>query len=117
MAARGSTKFRTPKGCVVRRVHLVKGGAVVGMDCGGEGGGGRGSFPSHGGGTGNYPETFVRGVRSIDFRGMGVSGEGARAGFVLIPASAECRSDGHGALACKLVGDTSSSSLSGSRKR
>lgn len=83
-----SKSFKTEKGCHVRRIKLDSkaGTALVGYDCG-EGGSGWHQHP--GGGQGNYPETRVTGVRSVDIPGGHVSGN-ADFGFVLSPCHVKC---------------------------
>ena len=95
----------TPKGCIVRYVQLSgKGTAEVRVQC-------------HSGVTDATGERFSRNVRArtIRFRGAHVTGN-ARVDFVLSPAAATC-SVGRGEVSCKLIGDTSSDSLRGARRR
>lgn len=106
-----------PKGCIVHSIRLDgRGNADVGYRCTRDGlvESGQYSYVQPGGGTGNYPHKRVK-ATSVSFRGVTVSGD-ARLGFVLSPASAVCRKNGR-EITCKLVGDTSSASLSGSRRR
>lgn len=63
---------------------------------------------------GNYPHKIVK-ATSVSFRGVHVHGA-ARLGFVLSPAHAVCSKSGR-EISCRLVGDTSGSSLQGARKR
>ena len=65
----------------------------------------------------NQVEYHSRKVKasSLRFRGLHVEGA-ARVGFVTSPASAVCRKDGR-EISCKLIGDTSSESLSGITRR
>lgn len=121
--------YKTPKGCIVHRIELQGGGSArIGYRCNAPGGqitsvphdehGRTGMFDHGGGATGTYPQKLVRGVRAIDFRGITVSGDGVRAGFVLSPAAAVCRKDARSTtLSCKLVGDTSSAHLSGTTRK
>jgi hypothetical protein len=89
-----------------------RGNADVGFRCKREGfiETGQYSYPSPGGGTGNYPRKRVK-ARSVRFRGVTVSGE-ANLNFVLIPASAVCHKRGT-EIDCKLIGDKTSASLAG----
>lgn len=106
-----------PKHCVVHSIELDgRGRAHVRFRCVRNGmmETGQHSYPSPGGGVGNYPSKVVK-ARSVSFRGMTVSGE-ARLGFVLSPASAVCHKNGR-EISCKLQGDTSSAGLSGLKRR
>ena len=88
----------TPKGCHVRYVALDGNGkAEVRIECGEQ-----------------RTSRTVK-AREVSFRGAHVAGA-ARVDFVLSPAAAVCRSDGR-AVTCKLIGDTSSESLRGTRRR
>ena len=93
-----------PKRCTVHSVTLhPEGTAVVRVGC-------YSDFR-------NQVEYHSRKVKasSLRFRGLHVEGA-ARVGFVTSPASAVCRKDGR-EISCKLIGDTSSESLSGLRRR
>lgn len=106
-----------PKGCIVHSIRLDgRGGADVGFRCKREGfvESGQYSYPSPGGGTSNYPHKRVK-ARSVRFRGVTVEGD-ARLGFVLSPASAVCHKRGS-EIDCKLIGETSSKSLAGRRRK
>lgn len=123
--------YKTPKNCVVHRISLdsKKRVAEVGYRCSPPDGrltaepmdehGRTGPFhfktPGGGTGQGNYPRVILKNIGAIDFRGMSVNGNVA-AHFVLSPAFATCRKEGT-TLRCKLAGDTSSSSLSGRRRK
>lgn len=82
-----SPSFQTPKGCHVRSAELRADGVLVSYDCGD---GGRGSFPTPGGGMSNYPKALVKGARSIDHAGAHIYGVGSSVGFVLSPRYVRC---------------------------
>lgn len=114
--------YKTPAQCVVHAIDLEHEGAVVRYRCGlgsapMDERGNRGDFPTHQPNTrATYPSLFLKGVRSLHFRGATVSGGGG-VGFVLSPAAAKCEKrmgDTH--VSCKLVGDISSSGLAGGRR-
>lgn len=116
-----TSTYKTPKGCIVHRVSLRNGIAEIGYRCGSGSSpqdehGREGPFTHPGGGSGNYPEVYVK-ARAVDFRGVSISGD-ANMGFVLSPAAAKCeKRKSDVALRCHLVGDTGSGSLRGARKR
>jgi hypothetical protein len=112
-----SKSFKTPKGCVIKHVELHAGHADLSMECGGEAGGGRGSFPTPDGGTSNYPKARVSGVRSIHVPGTSITGQGARADFVLIPKHVTCRKTASSTEMNCTVHGADGGTLSGSRKR
>lgn len=122
-----SKSYKTPKHCIVHRIDLhggATGYADIGYRCSKgptsqaqDEHGRTGPFKHEDGGTSTYPSKLVRGVRSLDFRGMTVIGE-AKAHFVLSPAAAVCHKPGGSTtLSCKLVGDTSSKHLSGAKRQ
>ncbi len=93
----------TPKDCVVRNITLDGNGrAEVRFGCG------KGFEPV------KYHSAHVK-ARLVRFRGAHVAGK-ARVDFVLSPASAVCKKSGS-EISCKLVGETSSDSLRGARRR
>ncbi len=118
------SSWKTPKHCVVHSVDLRDGVADIGYRCGTSGrqdAAGReppdGMFDQPGGGRGTYPHVHVRAPGGVAFRGAHITG-GGRIGFVLMPASAVCRKTrADRELRCSLVGDTSSPSLRGARRR
>lgn len=122
MSGQRVRSWRTPKDCAVNRATVEKGGVEVSYRCGigsnVDEHGRSGPFPSPSGGSSTYPSVLLTGARSVSFRGAGISGDGARVGFVLVPASAVCsKSRGSSEVVCKLEGDTSSPSLQGARRR
>jgi hypothetical protein len=117
--------YKTPSQCIVHSVELERDGAVVAYRCGPTGradeqGNSLDVFPTHMPRTKrSYPSLFLKGVRTLKFRGAEIQADdAARIGFVLSPAAATCEKrmgDIH--MSCKLVGDTSSTGLAGTRRR
>jgi len=108
-------KRLAPRDCIVHSIELLSGGkAEVRYRCSDD----RGQKTyRYGNVTSNYPHKIVR-ARSVSFRGVTISGPGARMGFVVSPAGAVCHKE-RGEIRCSLVGDTSLPSLQGlpSRRR
>lgn len=118
--------YKTPKHCVVRRAVIRPEGIEIGYSCGNpsisahplDERGREGMFPTPSGGWGTYPSLLLKGIHSIGFRGMSVSGNASTVGFVLSPASATCKkSKGDRELRCALIGDTSTPNLAGTQPR
>lgn len=88
------TKQIVPKGCSVRSIKLnrAKRTAEVRADCGV-------------GFSNDYRSFHLRGVTSVDHRGISVSGD-ASMGFTISPAYPECGRSGT-TIYCKMKGDTS----------
>ena len=103
---------RIPKGCHVRSIVIETKGAEVSYDCGGEGGGGRGTFPLTRGqqGFSTYPKAWFPKVREVTTGDHGeshTSGIGAHVSFQLIPEASHCKVRRSGAfktLVCTRIG-------------
>lgn len=105
-----------PKQCIVQSIELDgHGNAEIRYRCVREGRmeTGQHTYPTKHGFS-NYRSVNVK-ATSVNFRGMHVYGN-AHMGFVLSPASAVCRRRGK-EITCHLEGNTSSSSLSGVKRK
>lgn len=112
-----SRSFKTPPSCHVRSIILnsVKQTADVSYDCGG---GGRGTFPSPGGGTSNYPKALIKGVRAVNVPGGRVYGQAVNIGFTLSPRYVKCHKKAADTeLTCQLYNDVGVLAGAGGRKK